>query len=147
MYLHTPVRALVCTPRPQVVINAPFFPSVSPFSRGCNSSTEARIQQLARAKQKHATVLDHSQTEEEELGTVGAVARDKSGNLAAATSTGGLVNQWGARRRFRRAKTAALFVEYRAMRADEAADARVFTALRARIMRARKAVNGFVARL
>jgi hypothetical protein len=36
MYLHTPVRALVCTPRPQVV-NTPFFSSESPFSRGCNS--------------------------------------------------------------------------------------------------------------
>jgi beta-aspartyl-peptidase (threonine type) len=116
--------------------------------------TEARIQQLAKAKRKHATVLDHSQTEEEKLGTAGAVARHKSGNLAAATSTGGLVNQlWGRvgdsavigagtfadnascaisctgvgehLLRTSLAKTAALFVEYRGMRADEAADAAV----------------------
>ena len=58
--------------------------------------TEARIAQLAEAKKKQAIVLDHSQANERKLGTVGAVARDKSGNLAAATSTGGLVNQqWG----------------------------------------------------
>jgi L-asparaginase / beta-aspartyl-peptidase len=39
---------------------------------------------------------DHSQANERKLGAVGAVARDRSGNLAAATSTGGLVNQqWG----------------------------------------------------
>jgi hypothetical protein len=58
--------------------------------------TEARIAQLAEAKKKQAIVLDHSQANECELGTVGAVARDRSGNLAAATSTGGLVNQqWG----------------------------------------------------
>ena len=32
----------------------------------------------------------------QKLGTVGAVARDQQGNLAAATSTGGLVNKrWG----------------------------------------------------
>jgi hypothetical protein len=58
--------------------------------------TEARIAQLAEAKKKQAIVLDHSQANERKLGTVGAVARDRSGNLAAATSTGGLVNQqWG----------------------------------------------------
>jgi beta-aspartyl-peptidase (threonine type) len=55
--------------------------------------TEARIAQLAEAKKKQAIVLDHSQANERKLGTVGAVARDRSGNLAAATSTGGLVNQ------------------------------------------------------
>jgi beta-aspartyl-peptidase (threonine type) len=60
--------------------------------------TEARIAQLAEAKKKQAIVLDHSQANERKLGTVGAVARDRSGNLAAATSTGGLVNQqWGRR--------------------------------------------------
>src|SRR6202040_550885 len=58
--------------------------------------TEARIAQLAEAKKKQAIVFDHSKANERKLGTVGAVARDRSGNLAAATSTGGLVNQqWG----------------------------------------------------
>jgi L-asparaginase / beta-aspartyl-peptidase len=101
-------------------------------------------------------VLDHSQTEEEKLGTVGAVARDISGNLAAATSTGGVVNQlWGRvgasgvicagtfadnascaisctgvgehLLRTLLANIAALFVEYRGMCAGEAADAAWFT--------------------
>src|SRR5262249_28831981 len=50
MYLHTPVRALVCTPRLQVVLHTPFFSSVSPFSRGCNSSIVlARTHQGAHA--------------------------------------------------------------------------------------------------
>jgi beta-aspartyl-peptidase (threonine type) len=82
---------------------------------------------------------------------VGAAARDKSGNLAAATSTGGVVNQrrgrvgdsavigagtfadnascaiscTGVGEHFLRtslAKTAALFIEYRGMRAHEAAN-------------------------
>ncbi|HUZ92242.1 MAG TPA: isoaspartyl peptidase/L-asparaginase family protein [Methylocella sp.] len=116
--------------------------------------TEARITQLAKAKETHAIVLDHSQSKESKLGTVGAVARDRFGNLAAATSTGGVVNQlWGrigdsavigagtfadnascaisctgVGEHFLRtslAKTAALFVEYRGMRAHEAADAAI----------------------
>ena len=116
--------------------------------------TEARIAQLAEAKKKQAIVLDHSQANERKLGTVGAVARDRSGNLAAATSTGGLVNQqWGRvgdsaiigagvfadnascavsctgigehLLRTSLAKTAALFVEYRGVRADEAAHAAI----------------------
>ena len=82
------------------------------------------------------------------------MARDRSGNLAAATSTGGLVNQqWGRvgdsaiigagvfadnascavsctgigehLLRTSLAKTAALFVEYRGVGADEAADAAI----------------------
>jgi beta-aspartyl-peptidase (threonine type) len=116
--------------------------------------TEARIAQLAEAKKKQAIVLDHSQTNERTLGTVGAVARDRSGNLAAATSTGGLVNKhWGRvgdsavigagvfadnascavsctgiGEHFLRtalARTAAFFVEYRGMRAGEAAEAAI----------------------
>ena len=42
--------------------------------------TEARIAQLAKAKEKQAIFLDDLQTNERKLGTVGAVARDKSGN-------------------------------------------------------------------
>ena len=38
-------------------------------------------------------MLDHSDTKEEKLGTVGAVVLDGEGNLAAATSTGGIVNK------------------------------------------------------
>src|SRR5262245_8915877 len=53
MYLHTPVRTLVCTPRLQVAIHTPFFSSVSPFSRGCNSSILlARTHQGAGARAK-----------------------------------------------------------------------------------------------
>lgn len=55
--------------------------------------TPERQAQLARAKAHSATTLDHAATEDGKLGTVGAVARDSAGNLAAATSTGGLVNQ------------------------------------------------------
>ncbi len=114
--------------------------------------TERRIAQLARAAQKQAVALDHSQ--DEKLGTVGAVARDKAGNLAAATSTGGMTNKrWGrvgdspvigagtyadnascavsctgVGEHFLRtalARTAAFFVEERGMSAQEAADAAI----------------------
>lgn len=56
--------------------------------------TPERLAQLARAKKmRQEMALDHSTTAHDKLGTVGAVARDADGNLAAATSTGGLVNQ------------------------------------------------------
>lgn len=112
---------------------------------------ETRIAQLARAKKKMEVALDHSGAREFKLGTVGAAARDRYGDLAAATSTGGVVNQRAGRvgdspiigagtfadnascaisctgvgEHFIRAslaRTAALFVEYRGMRAQEAAD-------------------------
>ncbi len=112
--------------------------------------TEETVKQLASAKQKETMTLNSSKTEYK-LGTVGAVARDKSGNLAAATSTGGIVNQLPGRvgdsalvgagtladnascaisctglgEHFIRtslAKTVALLVEYRGMRADAAAN-------------------------
>ena len=56
--------------------------------------TNYRERQLLRQK-KHgeSTALDHSDAH----GTVGAVALDRRGNLAAATSTGGLVNQLAGR--------------------------------------------------
>lgn len=60
--------------------------------------TENRIQQLAAAQAAGKITLDHERVRphSEKLGTVGAVARDLHGNLAAATSTGGLVNNhWG----------------------------------------------------
>ncbi|MFT2008935.1 isoaspartyl peptidase/L-asparaginase family protein [Pontibacter sp. 13R65] len=64
--------------------------------------TETRYQQLQRLKNKEKTELDHSggtgSTEKifiegNKFGTVGAVALDAFGNLAAATSTGGMTNK------------------------------------------------------
>lgn len=58
--------------------------------------TRYRERQLQRQKKRGtATALDHS--DESAHGTVGAVALDRRGNLAAATSTGGLVNQLAGR--------------------------------------------------
>lgn len=48
-----------------------------------------RYEQLQEARAKQRVQLDHS----DKFGTVGAVARDEAGNLAAATSTGGLTNK------------------------------------------------------
>lgn len=50
--------------------------------------TEQRREQLERARRRTAPGPDHHAG-----GTVGAVARDAQGHLAAATSTGGLVNK------------------------------------------------------
>lgn len=55
--------------------------------------TQERLAQLARVKEKSTTALDHDAVETKKLGTVGAVARDQRGNLAAATSTGGMTNK------------------------------------------------------
>jgi beta-aspartyl-peptidase (threonine type) len=51
--------------------------------------TELRRSQLARARSRERVSLDH----DEGHGTVGAVACDGQGHLAAATSTGGMTNQ------------------------------------------------------
>ena len=64
-------------------------------------TTTARVKQLEEAKAAGRMTLDHekikpNQKPNQKLGTVGAVALDMHGNLAAATSTGGLVNKrWG----------------------------------------------------
>jgi len=56
--------------------------------------TEARRRQLEQAQEKQRVALDHDgRGGPGEGGTVGAVARDAAGHLAAATSTGGLTNQ------------------------------------------------------
>jgi len=66
--------------------------------------TDERWQQLKRAKERDAQPMDHDapkarpansslQEAEEKFGTVGAVALDQGGNLAAATSTGGITNK------------------------------------------------------
>lgn len=54
--------------------------------------TPYRLRQWKRQTNRAVATLDHS-GEDEAHGTVGAVAMDRRGNLAAATSTGGLVNQ------------------------------------------------------
>src|SRR5690606_6801972 len=74
-------------------------------------STTARREQLEQAQRGGAEtiVLDHDGAtakdvtadapldEGTKLGTVGAVALDRHGNLAAATSTGGMTNKWPGR--------------------------------------------------
>jgi len=59
--------------------------------------TPDRIKQLNDARLKNKIMLDHDSTEQDsedqKYGTIGAIARDPNGNLAAATSTGGIVNK------------------------------------------------------
>jgi beta-aspartyl-peptidase (threonine type) len=66
--------------------------------------TEHRYQQLLKARDEGVVQLDHTVEEpelvegatfpdEKKFGTVGAVACDSNGNLAAATSTGGMTNK------------------------------------------------------
>lgn len=66
--------------------------------------TEERFAQLERARRLGSVELDHDGASkaaraaagDDKFGTVGAVACDAHGNLAAATSTGGMTNkQWG----------------------------------------------------
>ncbi|MEW7311625.1 isoaspartyl peptidase/L-asparaginase [Buttiauxella gaviniae] len=63
--------------------------------------TQARWDQLERARENQQTVLDHDGAEpidpDTKFGTVGAVALDQYGNLAAATSTGGMTNKLAGR--------------------------------------------------
>jgi beta-aspartyl-peptidase (threonine type) len=53
---------------------------------------ELRYKQWQEALAGDKVVMDH-QGDEKKFGTVGAVARDREGNLAAATSTGGMTNK------------------------------------------------------
>ncbi|MGR6432640.1 isoaspartyl peptidase/L-asparaginase family protein [Rhizobium sp. PAMB 3174] len=52
--------------------------------------TDFRLEQLRKAMAKNQVSLDHN---DNKYGTVGAVARDRMGNVAAATSTGGMTNK------------------------------------------------------
>ena len=56
-----------------------------------------RIEQLRQAQQHHKMLLDFDNSkgdgDEQKYSTIGAVARDLQGNLAAATSTGGITNK------------------------------------------------------
>jgi len=54
---------------------------------------ELRYQQWQEALKNDVVQLDHSPLKEDKFGTVGAVAFDQSGNVAAATSTGGMTNK------------------------------------------------------
>lgn len=55
---------------------------------------EFRFRQWEKTKATNATKLDHDvSVSEKKFGTVGAVALDTNGNLAAATSTGGMTNK------------------------------------------------------
>lgn len=59
-------------------------------------STPERLLQLQEAKAGGEIILDHHAApldERQKMGTVGAVALDLAGNLAAATSTGGMTNK------------------------------------------------------
>lgn len=59
-------------------------------------STPERYEQLLQAREAGETRLDHDAApldERSKMGTVGAVALDAMGNLAAATSTGGITNK------------------------------------------------------
>jgi len=58
-------------------------------------ATPLRWEQLQRVRKRGGAALDHES--DQESGTVGAVARDRRGNLAAATSTGGMTNQTAGR--------------------------------------------------
>lgn len=55
-------------------------------------STDMRYQQLQSALSAQSVILEPT-TNDYKYGTVGAVAKDKHGNLAAATSTGGITNK------------------------------------------------------
>ena len=52
-----------------------------------------RFEQWQEIKDSDSFQLDHSLKKDSKFGTVGAVACDRSGNLAAATSTGGMTNK------------------------------------------------------
>ena len=57
---------------------------------------EFRHQQWLDIKDTDSFQLDHSTKKDSKFGTVGAVACDQNGNIAAATSTGGMTNKkWG----------------------------------------------------
>jgi beta-aspartyl-peptidase (threonine type) len=59
--------------------------------------TPDRVEQLKQARLRHKIMLDHDDHDsaggDQKYGTIGAIARDPLGNLAAATSTGGIVNK------------------------------------------------------
>jgi beta-aspartyl-peptidase (threonine type) len=92
--LRNPIRAAeaVLSHSPHAILCGPgaeTFAAAHDIAREDNAyfRTPHRIDQLRRAKDRKAAQLGQS------TGTVGAVARDRNGNLAAATSTGGMANK------------------------------------------------------
>ncbi|HEX4957351.1 MAG TPA: isoaspartyl peptidase/L-asparaginase, partial [Lacibacter sp.] len=55
--------------------------------------SQFRYEQWLLVKDEQVTALDHNIKTEKKFGTVGAVACDVKGNIAAATSTGGMTNK------------------------------------------------------
>lgn len=55
--------------------------------------SQFRYEQWQLVKDEQLTALDHNIKTEKKFGTVGAVACDAKGNIAAATSTGGMTNK------------------------------------------------------
>ncbi|MBS0242546.1 MAG: isoaspartyl peptidase/L-asparaginase [Proteobacteria bacterium] len=103
--LKNPIRAAnaVMTLSPHVMLVGP---GAETFAQGAGLDivdpsyfhTDERWQQLERARKAGGVVLDHDggSSDDKKFGTVGAVALDAHGNVAAATSTGGMTNkQWG----------------------------------------------------
>ena len=65
-----------------------------PFEPDSYFDTILRFEQWQEAKKADGTFLDHNvPASDKKFGTVGAVALDKNGNLAAGTSTGGMTNK------------------------------------------------------
>ena len=64
-----------------------------PFEPDTYFDTPFRYEQWQAALKEDATFLDHNIPTDKKFGTVGAVALDIHGNLAAATSTGGMTNK------------------------------------------------------
>ncbi|MEM9159745.1 MAG: isoaspartyl peptidase/L-asparaginase [Verrucomicrobiota bacterium] len=56
-------------------------------------STEERLNQLKAAREEEGMVMDHDGAQSTKFGTIGVVALDSLGDLAASTSTGGLTNK------------------------------------------------------
>jgi len=52
-----------------------------------------RYKQWSQVRDSNIFMLDHTQQVDDKFGTVGAVAVDQEGNVAAATSTGGMTNK------------------------------------------------------
>ena len=70
------------------------FADTTGLERVCQDwfTTEERSNQLHEARKKDTLVMDHDGIPDK-FGTIGVVALDMNGNLAAATSTGGLTNK------------------------------------------------------
>jgi len=64
-----------------------------PFKKADYFFDQLRYDQWLRIKDTPMTMLDHADKGERNFSTVGAVALDQAGNLAAATSTGGMTNK------------------------------------------------------